>query len=136
MDRIFTVEEAEELLGQVEPLVRTITENRKAVLHLGNELATIQENARTGERRVEASELINMQTELDFLVRIINDSLEAIEELGAQPKDLDTGLIDFPAIIDGEEVLLCWKLGEESIGFYHGPEEGFAGTKPLNRSRT
>ena len=136
MEKTFTVEEAEELLQKIEPLVRTISENRRAVLHLGNELASIQEDARSGERRVDASDLINMQTELDFLVKIIHDSIDAIEELGVQPKDLDSGLIDFPALIEGRPVLLCWKLGEESIGYYHNYEDGFAGRKPLKRTRT
>ena len=46
-------------------------------------------------------------------------------------KDLDDGLLDFPSLREGEEVLLCWRLGEEEIAFWHGPEEGFAGRKPL-----
>ena len=117
------------------PLARTIAENRKALIHLNHELITMQEDARSGDRRIEASALMNRQTEVDFLMKIIEDSLEAIEDLGAQPKDLDTGLVDFPSIVDGQQVLLCWKLGEDSIRYYHGYEEGFSGRKPLNRQR-
>ncbi|HSP07944.1 MAG TPA: DUF2203 domain-containing protein [Acidobacteriota bacterium] len=134
-ERLFTVEEAEELLVSIEPLARTIADNRRAVLHLTNDLIALQEDARS-DRKVEAATLLNKQTELDFLVRIINESLEAIEEMGAQPKDLDQGLIDFPAILEGEPVLLCWKLGEESIRYYHSYEEGFAGRRPLQRVRS
>jgi hypothetical protein len=47
-------------------------------------------------------------------------------------KDLDTGLLDFPAILNDEEVYLCWRLGEDRIRFYHGIHEGFAGRKPLD----
>lgn len=132
-EKLFTVEEAEEVLIQIEPFVRNVAENRRALMHLTNEFITLQENARK-DRKVEATALINMQTELDFLVKIINESLEVIEQSGAQPKDLDTGLIDFPAVIDGQPVLLCWKLGEEGIRFFHAYEEGFAGRKPLHRS--
>jgi hypothetical protein len=47
-------------------------------------------------------------------------------------RDLDLGLVDFPSLLEGEEVCLCWKLGEERIAFWHGIEEGFAGRKPLD----
>ena len=47
-------------------------------------------------------------------------------------KDLDIGLLDFPAVIDNEDVYLCWKLGEDCIRFYHRQDEGFAGRKPLS----
>lgn len=134
-ERLFSIEEAEEMLTRIEPLVRTIADNRRAVMHLTNDLIALQEDARS-DRKVEAATMVNKQTELDFLVKIINESLEAIEEMGAQPKDLDMGLIDFPAILEGEPVLLCWKLGEESIGFYHSYDEGFSGRKPLQRVKS
>jgi hypothetical protein len=54
-----------------------------------------------------------------------------IHGLGAIVKDLDEGLVDFPALHAGDEVLLCWKVGEDSVAFWHGLEEGFAGRKPL-----
>ena len=54
-----------------------------------------------------------------------------IHEAGALVKDLDEGLVDFPARREGEDVLLCWRLGEEEIGYWHGLEEGFSGRKPL-----
>ena len=50
-------------------------------------------------------------------------------------KDLDEGLVDFPAMLDGHEIYLCWKLGEERIGYWHGVDEGFAGRKPLEEDR-
>jgi hypothetical protein len=54
-----------------------------------------------------------------------------IQELGALVKDLDRGLVDFPARRGDEDVLLCWEVGEDEITFWHGLEEGFAGRKPL-----
>ena len=52
-------------------------------------------------------------------------------DVGAIVKDLDSGLLDFPSIRDGVEVLLCWRLGEDEVGWWHGPEDGFAGRHPL-----
>jgi hypothetical protein len=106
-------------------------ENKKVVMQLSQELASMQEKVRAGDASVVASEMVNKQTEVEFIVSIIQEGLDAISALGAHPKDLDLGLVDFPAMIDGEEILLCWKYGEKSIGYYHGPSEGYAGRKPL-----
>jgi len=57
--------------------------------------------------------------------------VEEIEALGAEVKDLELGLVDFPAERDGETVLLCWRVGEDEIAYWHGLEEGFAGRRPL-----
>lgn len=57
--------------------------------------------------------------------------MDEIQALGVLVKDLDTGLVDFPALRGGEEVLLCWQLGEDEIRYWHGLEEGFAGRKEL-----
>ena len=57
--------------------------------------------------------------------------VEGIQELGGIVKDVGEGLVDFLAKREGEDVLLCWKLGEDEIGHWHGLEEGFPGRKPL-----
>jgi hypothetical protein len=57
--------------------------------------------------------------------------VNGIHGAGAVVKDPDTGLIDFPALRQGEEVCLCWRVGEDAIEYWHGLEEGFAGRKPL-----
>src|SRR5437773_2267938 len=62
----------------------------------------------------------------------IKAALERILWTGCLVKDLDMGLLDFPAVIDKEEVYLCWKLGEDRIRFYHRQDEGYAGRKPLD----
>ena len=54
-----------------------------------------------------------------------------IQALGAIVKDLELGLVDFPSLRDGEEVLLCWRVGEDEIGFWHPVDEGFSGRRPL-----
>src|SRR6476660_2692618 len=57
--------------------------------------------------------------------------LDALTALGVQVKDPDGGLVDFPAVRDGEDVLLCWQLGEESVEWWHGLEDGFGGRQPI-----
>ena len=58
--------------------------------------------------------------------------MNTIHGHGAIVKDLDDGLVDFPALRGGEEVLLCWRLGEDEVAYWHGLEEGFAGRKRLD----
>jgi hypothetical protein len=57
--------------------------------------------------------------------------VEELAQLGVLIKDLDTGLVDFPSFRDGEEVLLCWQLGEDEIAWWHTLDGGFAGRQPL-----
>src|SRR5207245_10592194 len=62
----------------------------------------------------------------------VKDAMDEIGAIGVQVKDLDIGLLDFPCEVDGQVVLLCWKLGEKSITHWHGVSEGFAGRKPVD----
>jgi len=132
IEKFFTVEEAELLIPKLEQIVESLIENKRNAMEIGQDLARMEEQMRSEENQtVDPAEYMNKRTEMEFLVRIINEGLESIEDLGAQPKDLDLGLVDFPAMINGEEVLLCWKYGEKSIRYYHDHEEGYSGRKPL-----
>jgi hypothetical protein len=68
-----------------------------------------------------------VEREAEAIARCVND----IHELGAVVKDLDSGLVDFPALRRGEEVLLCWQLGEDEIAYWHEIDSGFADRRPL-----
>ncbi|HET9480712.1 MAG TPA: DUF2203 domain-containing protein, partial [Candidatus Polarisedimenticolia bacterium] len=61
----------------------------------------------------------------------IRAALKEVEAIGAEVKDIGSGLVDFPARLFGRDVLLCWRLGEDRVRFYHDPEAGFAGRQPL-----
>ena len=64
------------------------------------------------------------------------DALAEIDSIGVQVKDIDIGLLDFPCEVEGQIILLCWKLGEKSITHWHGTQEGFAGRKPVDERIT
>jgi hypothetical protein len=66
------------------------------------------------------------------LAEVMKTNLEKILSTGCLIKDLDTGLLDFPTIVNNEEVYLCWKLGEDCIRYYHRQEEGYSGRKVLD----
>ena len=77
------------------------------------------------------AELASATAEVDGVARRLARLVDEITGHGAQVKDLDTGLIDFPALHHGETVLLCWQLGEDEIAWWHRIEDGFAGRRPL-----
>jgi hypothetical protein len=80
---------------------------------------------------VDADDFASLDEEATRAAAEIARLVSRIQGLGILVKDLDRGLVDFPAMRGDEEVLLCWELGEDEVGFWHGLEEGFAGRKPL-----
>jgi hypothetical protein len=82
--------------------------------------------------RVNPSDTLALRTRQDASARALKTAMDGIEEAGAQVKDLDIGLIDFMTLYRGEEVCLCWRMGEDEIRFWHGAQEGFRGRKPID----
>jgi hypothetical protein len=85
-----------------------------------------------GGMHVDVSAAARRRAEREKAVQETKDSLAEIDSIGVQVKDLEQGLLDFPSLMDGKPVLLCWKLGEPAIAHWHTEEEGFAGRKPLD----
>ncbi|HLX31309.1 MAG TPA: DUF2203 domain-containing protein [Gaiellaceae bacterium] len=129
--RHFTPEEANAELEEVRPLVEQLVARRiehVAALERQEELeAKIKGNG----GGIPPAELAEATAEVDAIARRLAHLVDEINEHGAEVKDIDSGLIDFPALRRGETVLLCWQLGEDEIGFWHSVEGGFAGRRPL-----
>ena len=130
-ERYFTVEEANEALLEVRPLTEELVAHRRALVDLQEQQSALTTRIAGNGGNVTPSELQEVQERLDEEVAGIARCVARIHEVGALVKDLDAGLVDFPAQRGGEEVLLCWRLGEEEIGFWHTLEEGYSGRKPL-----
>ncbi len=86
----------------------------------------------SGGMHVDVSAAARRRAERDTAVQEAKDTLAEIDSIGVQVKDLEEGLLDFPSVMDGKPMLLCWKLGEPAIAHWHTEEEGFAGRKPLD----
>ena len=76
--------------------------------------------------------MLETQRRRDSAASRLQAVMEAIQEHGCHVKDLDTGLLDFPTLYEGQEVYLCWRLGEQRIEFWHAIEDGFRGRKPID----
>lgn len=85
-----------------------------------------------GGMLVDVAAVARRKHEREGVLQNIKDSIAEIDSIGVQVKDLDIGLLDFPCLVEGETILLCWKLGEPSIAHWHNMEEGFKGRKPID----
>jgi hypothetical protein len=129
--RYFTPEEANAALEAVRPLTEQLVEHRRALQEAHARRAQLAEHIAGNGGDIQPSELGEATERLEEEAEAVARRVQEISELGGQVKDLDEGLVDFPARRGDEEVLLCWKLGEEEVAHWHGAEEGFAGRKPL-----
>jgi hypothetical protein len=131
MARIFTTEEANAALIELRPIVERIVEHRRnltaAQMHQAELVTSIAGNG--GD--LQPSDLREAAATIQREAAAISECAEQINAAGAQIKSLEEGLLDFPARRGDEDVLLCWKLGEDEIRYWHGLEEGYAGRKPL-----
>jgi len=131
--KLFSLREAERLRIQLEPLLIEAIESRRKLGEFDEKLGTLAERIqRSGGLMVRYEEAAKLRIERNSVEDRLRQTLERIQSTGCVVKDLEIGLLDFPARIDGEEVYLCWKLGEDRIRFYHRQSEGFAGRKPID----
>jgi hypothetical protein len=130
-DRYFTPTEANELLPTVRLLVEEMVAHRRALALATVRHARIATKIAGNGGGVRPHEVDELQVTIDEEAAEVVRCATALQELGLLVKDLDEGLVDFPALHGDEEVLLCWRLGEEEVGFWHSLEDGFAGRKPL-----
>jgi hypothetical protein len=135
--KLFTLTEAERTRREIEPVLIEAMEARRKLLPLDEELGTLSARIQTmGGIVVPYEQTARMRFDRYRLAESLNTYLEKIQSTGCVVKDLDTGLLDFPSIVNNEEVYLCWRLGEERIRFYHRQDEGFAGRKPIEPGDT
>jgi hypothetical protein len=127
----FTREEANELLAQVRPLAEALVAHRRALAVAAARRARLTARISGNGGDFDPQEPSNVEAQLAGEAEAVAHAVEELERTGVQVKDLDRGLVDFPALHDGEEVLLCWQVGEDEVAYWHGLEEGFAGRKPL-----
>jgi hypothetical protein len=128
----FTLAEARALLPRVRALAERMVERRRLLTaaqeRRARALAHISGNG--GDYTPVA--LAGLAAEVEREATAVARAVRELTELGVQVKDLDAGLVDFPALRgDGERVLLCWRLGEDAIGWWHREEDGFGGRRPI-----
>jgi hypothetical protein len=131
--RTFTLQDAQMLLPTLESLLRTAIQSKKLIEDVEGELQEVAHRVfLNGGTLVNVVQIARRKAERERAVQRAKDAIAEIHATGVQVKDIDIGLLDFPCKVEGEIVLLCWKLGEEKITHWHSTEEGFAGRKPID----
>jgi hypothetical protein len=134
MPKRFTLAEAQRLLPRLDTLLREAIGLKSEFEEAGRALKDLQERLMMlGGVLVDREKALAVRQRRDAAAARLRSAIEAVQETGCIVKDLDIGLVDFPTLFRGEEVYLCWKLGEEGIGFWHGVDEGFRGRKAIDQ---
>ncbi len=133
MKRTFTLSEAEALLPVLRGLLRRAMAARRKMRLIEGEFERARAHVfASGGAELDVLHFVRRRAESDKLAQQIKEGIAEIHAAGAQVKDLDMGLLDFPSVVDGNLILLCWRMGEEHITHWHGMDEGFAGRKPID----
>lgn len=134
MSRRFTHAEAQSLIPQVDRLLRDALMLKSEYEECETALRAFSERIMLmGGLVVDRKLALELRNRRETAAGRLRAIVEEIQETGCLIKDLDIGLVDFPTLFHGNEVYLCWKLGETAIEFWHGVEEGFRGRKPIDQ---
>ena len=132
--RYFTLQQAEKLLPDVERALREAILLKDEHQEAEQQLRSLTERVMMlGGVDLDRRAFIEHRSRQEASAARLKEVIEQIHEFGCLVKDLDTGLIDFPTLFQGNEVYLCWKLGEAGIAYWHKVEDGFRGRQPIDQ---
>ena len=129
--RLFTVEEANATLPLVKAITLDLQRLAQDLLERQQRLDSLGKGRKPDQSDPYQDEVEQIQADLESDSKQLEAYVEELRELGAEPKGLAEGLVDFPAMIDGRIVYLCWKLGESEIRHWHEIDAGFSSRQPL-----
>jgi hypothetical protein len=127
-ERSFTVQQADAHVPRLQALIGRLQRN---ALELRTERDGVASGLGVDARALTVERLLAERPQLRRVVEDLDAAMGAIAELGVELKDVELGLIDFPAVLDGQAVFLCWQFGEDRVRYWHRRTEGFAGRRPL-----
>jgi hypothetical protein len=131
MPHHFTPATANEALDEIRPLVEELVRHRREQQRIGAEREELARKIAGNGGGIDAQQLADLEATSEKERIGVARCVNAIHERGAIVKSPDDGLVDFPAQREGEEILLCWRLGEAEVAYWHSLEEGFAGRQPI-----
>jgi hypothetical protein len=127
--KYYGIDEANERVVVLRPMLEQLRADRDRVAEVQSELQRGRETNGSAEH---AEQLAEMEDELRGIVRRMQTTVGHIDSLGVTLRDISTGLIDFPALVMGRPIWLCWRLGEDDIAWWHEANTGFDSRQPLS----
>jgi hypothetical protein len=131
MTKFFDIDAANQALEEVAPLLATLADQRAELIRLRDRTLAAHASATGGGPDLEPEEAQRIRLRMQGIVDQMAAAVARIDALGITLRDIERGLIDFPALANGRQVWLCWELGEEEVGFWHELETGFGSRRPL-----
>jgi hypothetical protein len=132
MPRFFDVDAANEALTEVAPLLATLADQRSELIRLRDRtLATRSASGGGSGDEVDPEEGRRLRLRMQGVIDQMTAAVARIDSLGITLRDIERGLIDFPALASGRQVWLCWHLGESDVAHWHELETGFGSRRPL-----
>ena len=132
MPKLFTLEEAERVIPLVEQRLRQAGEAKREAATIDQQLREIATKIHlSGGAEINPVAVLESRKKKDEAMEHLRQAVEALQQIGCLIKDLDIGLVDFPAALNDREVYLCWKLGEPRIDYWHHVDDGFASRQPI-----
>jgi hypothetical protein len=132
MSKLFTLREAQALVPKLEQLLRTAAQAKTDAEEVDEELQGLAAKiTMAGGMEIDPASVAEMKIRKMGAFQALQRCVDEIQETGCLIKDLEQGLLDFPAMLDDREVYLCWKLGEPQIEYWHHVEDGFAGRRRI-----
>jgi hypothetical protein len=128
--KLFTVEQANAVLPLVKAITTDLVDLAREVNERRQRLALLSAGRSPNTKDLYSEELAQIEEELDKDAEQLEAYAEELRELGVEPKGAE-GLVDFPSLMDGRLVYLCWKLGEPEVMHWHELDAGFAGRQSL-----
>ena len=130
MARYYRLDEANERLAELRPMLEKLRDDRNAVAELQQKIRDIRSNNGSADH---AAEIGRIEDEMRSIVTQMKDAVDQVDEWGVALRDIGTGLIDFPALANGRPIWLCWRLGEtDEINWWHEANKGFDSRQPLS----
>lgn len=131
MPRYYTLSEANGMLPQLSQLLELMQAERRQLDLLQGRSKVVAKKTR-GNGNHNPGEDVALAQAISQVEEALEAAIKQLQNWGIELKDLQTGLVDFPALREGREVYLCWKLGEAEIAFWHEIDTGFAGRQPVD----
>jgi hypothetical protein len=131
MTRFFDIDAANASLAEVEPILVTLADQRAELIRLRDRSRAASSAAGGGTAEIDDEESRLLRLRMQGVVDQMAAGVAHIDAMGITLRDIERGLIDFPALVGGRQVWLCWELGESGVTHWHELDDGFGGRRPL-----
>jgi hypothetical protein len=130
--RFYDIDEANATLNELESIATVLAEQRAELVRLRDHALARSPGTGDDVEPLSDDELRTLRLRMQGLVDQMAAGVARIDQLGLSLRDIESGLVDFPALVSGRQVWLCWRRGEEQIGWWHDLDTGFSSRRPLS----